>query len=854
MSATALAVELLTGERFVRNYENAAGARIATDLFGSAPEAEPVEWSYLLSCASVLALANDEAALEASLRIAQTAVLAPDAANVHRDAAVLLLDRAGNRPSLDLARSRGHIGAEDLRHYPAPLRMEIVRSRLDLAVPGVDGWSEPVSRFQRDLWTAVERSDWVSASAPTSAGKSLIVRRWFRHLVDRALRDSADGMTRLVALVPTRALVDEVSRALASELPDGVPVHSLPWVAGPASSRVEVFVLTQERMHLLQQRFPALTTDLVFIDEAHKLGDGARGVLLHQVLDEAVRRNPQGQVVFASPLAADPEVLLDAAPSGARTSTVDSQAVTVTQNLLYVNQVPRRTTSWVVDLVLRSGTRRIGDVTLDARPSPDGKRLPLVAVALGRNNGGNLVYADGAAAAESMAGLIHEALGPAADRSADPDIAALIELVEQTVSPRYGLARVLARGVAYHYGNMPQLVRSSIEDLFRKGKVSFLVCTSTLLEGVNLPCRSIFVRGPHRGRGKIMSAADFWNLAGRAGRWGLEFEGNIVCVDTNDAGRWPDPPRARVRQRLRRETASVLADPAALLEYIAAGTPPSPARRELEAVYSFLAARVAGGLEVGELPGLALDPDRAASVTELVRSSLQAVDVPAALITRHAGISPLAMQRLLDRMAEEDPERLLPGLPEEPDAWRSYEAVFRRLVDATGADFGVPARQRQLAVLVLGWMRGLPLARLIAGRLEYQASLPKPAAVSATIRGVMDDVENVARFLAPKYLACYLDLLRLHLDRISRSDLTAGVPADIEMLLELGVSTATEVSLLTLGLSRTSAVELFARIIDDGLTPTQALAWLAAQNLDRLEVPQLVRREAAAVLAAARRS
>ena len=73
-----------------------------------------------------------------------------------------------------------------------------------------------------------------------------------------------------------------------------------------------------------------------------------------------------------------------------------------------------------------------------------------------------------------------------------------------------------------------------------------------------------------------MSAADFWNLAGRAGRWGKEFEGNIVCVDTDDRQRWPELPRRRVRQRLRRQTTDVLADPAELITYIKAGTPPEP--------------------------------------------------------------------------------------------------------------------------------------------------------------------------------------------------------------------------------------------------------------------------------------
>ena len=59
-----------------------------------------------------------------------------------------------------------------------------------------------------------------------------------------------------------------------------------------------------------------MRTDLVFVDEAHKLSDGARGVLLQQVLDEAVRRNPRWPNRFRGPLAEDPEVLLEAAPAG----------------------------------------------------------------------------------------------------------------------------------------------------------------------------------------------------------------------------------------------------------------------------------------------------------------------------------------------------------------------------------------------------------------------------------------------------------------------------------------------------------------------------------------------------------
>ena len=110
----------------------------------------------------------------------------------------------------------------------------------------------------------------------------------------------------------------------------------------------------------------------------------------------------------------------------------------------------------------------------------------------------------------------------------------------------FRLAPLVERGVAFHYGNMPSLLRLEIERLFRSGKIRFLVCTSTLIEGVNLSCRTIVVRGPRKGKGHPMEPHDFWNLAGRAGRWGDEFQGNIICIDPEDTQAWPSgvPSRA----------------------------------------------------------------------------------------------------------------------------------------------------------------------------------------------------------------------------------------------------------------------------------------------------------------------
>ena len=134
----------------------------------------------------------------------------------------------------------------------------------------------------------------------------------------------------------------------------------------------------------------------------------------------------------------------------------------------------------------------------------------------------------------------------------------LADLARKGVHPKFMLAPLVERGVAFHYGNMPSLIRLEVERLFRSGKIRFLVCTSTLIEGVNLSCRTIVLRGPRKGKGHPMEPHDFWNLAGRAGRWGDEFQGNIICIDPEDTNAWPSGVPARARYPIKRESDAVL--------------------------------------------------------------------------------------------------------------------------------------------------------------------------------------------------------------------------------------------------------------------------------------------------------
>src|SRR6185437_13316253 len=147
-------------------------------------------------------------------------------------------------------------------------------------IPLASGGAISANSFQRDFWNAAATYQWLSVSAPTSAGKSYIVKRWFEETI--ALAEKFRG----VYLVPTRALIEEVTGDLREHFDVEISVFALPWDAEINTGPKEIYVLTQERMHLLQQRFPDLVTDLLFVDEAQKFGDGSRGVLLQRVLDE----------------------------------------------------------------------------------------------------------------------------------------------------------------------------------------------------------------------------------------------------------------------------------------------------------------------------------------------------------------------------------------------------------------------------------------------------------------------------------------------------------------------------------------------------------------------------------------
>src|SRR5215213_5324354 len=77
-----------------------------------------------------------------------------------------------------------------------------------------------------------------------------------------------------------------------------------------------------------------------------------------------------------------------------------------------------------------------------------------------------------------------------------PALDELSQFVKDHVHPKYSLAETVRAGVGFHYGYIPSLVRKEIEHAFDEGHLHFIVCTTTLLKGVNLPARNLFMTRP----------------------------------------------------------------------------------------------------------------------------------------------------------------------------------------------------------------------------------------------------------------------------------------------------------------------------------------------------------------------
>ncbi|KAL7945665.1 P-loop containing nucleoside triphosphate hydrolase protein [Trichoderma barbatum] len=86
------------------------------------------------------------------------------------------------------------------------------------------------------------------------------------------------------------------------------------------------------------------------------------------------------------------------------------------------------------------------------------------------------------------------------------------------------LLDALRRGLGVHHSSLNREYRQAVEVMFRRGYLRVVVATGTLALGINMPCKTVIFHNDS----VFLTAQNFRQASGRAGRRGFDLLGNIV--------------------------------------------------------------------------------------------------------------------------------------------------------------------------------------------------------------------------------------------------------------------------------------------------------------------------------------
>lgn len=331
--------------------------------------------------------------------------------------------------------------------------------------------------------------------APTSYGKSEII-------ISRILENVGK---KICVIVPSKALLAQTKRRLLGN-PNLAPLVKR-IITHPdmykGTEKDFVAVLTQERLLRLLQKNATLSIDIILLDEAHNLlKSDTRTTLLTQVLLIVLKRNNGTVLNYFTPFISDSNNLnIPYAPH-----KLDSQNTTeyIKVEKYYACDLLGDKKLFLYDQFLNKFYRVNGHVYTDE-----------IAFIKKLKADKNIVYLNKPKDIEKVA----LELSAKNTISVTAEITKLCDSISDFLHPDYNLVSCLKKGLVYHHGGMPDVIRLYVESIFTKvPQIEFIVTSSTLLEGVNIPAEKIFLLSTKIGRGNF-SKSEFKNLIGRVCRF-----------------------------------------------------------------------------------------------------------------------------------------------------------------------------------------------------------------------------------------------------------------------------------------------------------------------------------------------
>lgn len=385
----------------------------------------------------------------------------------------------------------------------------------------ISGTNEIYTNNQYDLYNDILNEKYFSFSGPTSIGKSFLIKNCAIQL-SRTFKN-------IVFILPTKALLDEfiisfrkiINEQKIENLNIGKTVSKF------RKDKNNILVLTQERYNsfLYAPEFSDIKIDIIFVDEAHKLleKNNKRSITLFKVINKSISKFSEMKVIFSCPIISNPDILFSTFNiEGGVSKTIKESPVS--QNLYSIDI--GESSYQYFDTI----TNKIINIDHDTIHNNDFDFIH----SIGTKSDSNLVYFSNKQDCIKKAIDFKEYLIRNNQKSTDDDeLISESELISDFVHNEFSLAELIKYKIAFHHGGLPVFIRKRIEDLYAKRKIKYIFCTSTLLEGVNLPTKNVFIYPFKVTNQDDSTKLNFWNLAGRAGRYKNELTGNIFCINTS---------------------------------------------------------------------------------------------------------------------------------------------------------------------------------------------------------------------------------------------------------------------------------------------------------------------------------
>lgn len=710
--------------------------------------------------------------------------------------------------------------------------------------------------FQCELWNAMQQHKVVIVNAPTSSGKSFVLQNYVINAI------LSERLKCILYIVPSRALIEQVMVELKGLIQDysiesdTIHITEIPHDYSDVKEKI-IYVLTQERAQLLLET--KLSVDLLIIDEAQNIADEARGIILQSVVESIINRKEDVKIIFAMPFVKNPEVFLSVFDLGEDYVIIPTAESPVKQNLYNIVVDARVTNNVRIEHVSDAGTREyLCDIHVENGLISENRYLAILSVNFGKGQN-NIVFGSEPGKCEKLSSFIIQLL----EKKEDEELLAFSEFLKEHIHKDFLLAETIKFGVAYHYGALPSFIRKEIERLTVMGKINYIVCTSTLLQGVNLPAQNIFIMKPSKGRVDhkpgMMSPSEFWNLIGRAGRLTKDYEGNVFLINIQDWERRFIDEHERQQPIYSAYNSIVSQRDSDLLQFISDHEHPSgiAVKQGYENAFMKLldTYMIGGSDDLKRTLEHNLKEKNSALLVETIEKARSEISLPHDVLMLNPNVSAYRQQEMLDYMKKKIDKKgvnyLIP--PHPMQNWGKIEDDYIRLFVRFGKHFKKDKKTSYLAIdarLALKWMRGSSYAELLADQLKYKKSKRrdnKDPNVNTEARDLFKTIDSKLRFEYVKFTKCYNDLLYYLLSDAKNKEKVAEIPP-LHLFLEIGACSGTMISLIGLGISRTSAGLLTQKATKTGMDEREAEQWLRNQNLKALDIPDTVINEVKRIL------